>query len=195
MHIDIGAGDGGYIAARARNDAGTLFIGVEPNHAALIDASRAAMHRFAPADSNLLFVLGSWQNLPGELAGMASSVSVLFPWGSLLHAVATADEGFVRALEATALPGADLELVTAVEGAADAGELRRLGLEASAPVAMAEAWRAAGCTVEQLELPADHGYQTTWWRRIRHGRGRTATLTRVTLPDPRSRRSPTPRWH
>lgn len=142
------------------------------------------MHRASPGESNLLFVLGSWQDLPGELAGVATSLTVLFPWGSLLQAVATADGGFVRALQATVAPGAEIEFVTAIARAADAGELRRLGLESFSPEAMADAWRARGCTVEQRELPAGHAYQTSWWRRIRHRTGRVATLTRVRLPGP-----------
>jgi hypothetical protein len=184
VHIDLGAGDGGYVSARARREPGTLFIGVEPDHASLIEASRTAMRRASPGESNLIFVLGAWQDLPGQLAGLASSVSVLFPWGSLLQAVATADNGFVQALQATAAPAADIEFVTAIQPDADAGELRRLGLGPFSPAALADAWRAHGYAVEQHELPADHAYQTSWWRRIRHRPGRVATLTRVSLPGP-----------
>lgn len=186
MHVDLGAGDGSFVANLAKHDPGTLHIGVEPNHASLIDVSR----RRRPGDlleSNVCFVLGSWQDLPGELSGVAARVTVLFPWGSLLQAAAIADDTFLDAIRGIAAPGAQLELVTAIDAATDAGELRRLGLAGLEPERIAEAWRSRGLAVEQTQLAASHPYQTTWWRRIRHRPGRVATLTRVTLPGPANR--------
>lgn len=194
MHVDLGAGDGSFVANLAKRDSGTLYIGVEPNHASLVDVSR----RRRPGDlleSNVCFVLGSWQDLPGELSGVAARVTVLFPWGSLLQAAAIADDTFVDAIRGIAAPGAQLELVTAIDAATDAGELRRLGLDGVEPEGIAEAWRSRGLAVEQAQLAASHPYQTTWWRRIRHRPGRVATLTRVTLPGPANRqRSQMSRW-
>lgn len=181
MHVDLGTGDGAYLAALARRQRETLFIGVDPNHAALIGVARAALNA-ARAESNLLFVLGSWQDLPGELAGVASRISVLFPWGSLLQAAATADGAFATALGALSTGATSVEIVTAIEPSTDSGELRRLQLESFSPPAMAEALRGRGFTVAQTQLGPDHEYQTSWWRRIRHRPGRVATVTRLTLP-------------
>jgi len=150
------------------------------------------MRRAARREANLLFVLGSWQDLPGELGSVASSVSVLFPWGTLLQAAATSDPAFVAALMAVSEPGATFELVTAIEPATDANELRRLGLDGLNAGEIAMAWRRHGFVAASIELPADHPYQTSWWRRIRNRPGRAATLTRITLlsdrpgPAPRS---------
>lgn len=187
MHVDLGAGDGSFVANLAKRDPGTVYIGVEPNHASLIDVSRAARRAAGPADANVCYVLGSWQDLPGELSGMAARVTVLFPWGSLLQAAATADDTFLDAIRGIAAPGAQLELLTAIDAVTDAGELRRLGLDGLEPERIAEAWRSRGLAVEQAQLAASHPYQTTWWRRIRHRPGRVATLTRVTLPGPANR--------
>ncbi|HNM78081.1 MAG TPA: hypothetical protein PKI89_06950 [Tepidiformaceae bacterium] len=146
----------------------------------MVEASRAAM-RGSPAAPNPVFLLGAWGNLPGPLTA-ASLITVLFPWGSLLQAVATADGDLVERLTATAAPDASIEIVTAIEPATDRSELRRLGLDGFTREAMATAWREHGLAVEQTPLGPDHPYQTTWWRRIRRTPGRTATLTRVTLP-------------
>lgn len=139
------------------------------------------MRRAARQEPNLLFVLGSWQDLPGELLGVASSVSVLFPWGTLLQAAATSDPVFVAALRAVSQPGATVEVVTAIDPATDASELRRLGLDGLNPGEIATAWRRHGFEAASIELPDDHPYQTSWWRRIRNRPGRAATLTRITL--------------
>ncbi len=150
------------------------------------------MRRAARQEANLLFVLGSWQDLPGELHGVASSVSVLFPWGTLLQAAATSDPAFVAALRAVSQPGATVDLVTAIEPATDASELRRLGLDGLNAGEIAMAWRRHGFEAASIALPDDHPYQTSWWRRIRNRPGRAATLTRITLrsdrpgPAPRS---------
>lgn len=180
MHLDLGAGDGRYAAALAKADPATLHVAVEPNHASMVEASRAAV-RGLPAAPNPVFLLGAWGNLPGPLTA-ASRITVLFPWGSLLQAVATANPELVDRLRAVAAPDARLEIVTAIEPATDRSELRRLSLDGFTPEAMATAWRERGFAVEQTALDPSHAYQTTWWRRIRHTPGRTATLTQVTLP-------------
>jgi len=100
---------------------------------------------------------------------------VLFPWGSLLKAVAGGEPASLCNLQALCKPGADVEVVTAIDAVADAGELARLGMHGFDIEQMREAWQAAGfCDVETAALPADHSYQTTWWRRIRQRQGRTA---------------------
>ncbi|MEZ4449947.1 MAG: hypothetical protein R3B09_10750 [Nannocystaceae bacterium] len=67
------------------------------------------------------------EQAPGALAGLASSVSVLLPWGSLLRAIACADpEGLTR-LRGLARDGADLRIVFG-HGDADATARRDHGL-------------------------------------------------------------------
>ena len=117
------------------------------------------------------------------LAGVAASVSVLFPWGSLLRAMAGGDSQALRNLAALCAPGATVELVTAIDAEADAGELKRLGISRFSPERMASAWRDAGFRgVDLATLPPDHAYQTTWWRKIRQRESRTAVRLGATAP-------------
>lgn len=139
--------------------------------------------RNMPDQRNLFFVLGAWQGLPGRLQGLhADSISVLFPWGSLLAAAALAQPEFIESLKGVAARGSTLEIVTAIHPAADAVELQRLGIAWSGPESMATAWSGHGFDVRLEQLAADHPYQTTWWRRIRQRDGRSAAKVTVTLP-------------
>lgn len=161
---------------RATCDPGTLFVGIDPNHAGLIESSRRAAKQ-----PNACFVLGSLDDLPGPFAGRADSLSILFPWGTLLQAVARADGEALAKLTALCRPGATIEVVTAIEAAADATELARLGLTGFEPEAMLAAWRCAGFRATLEALPPDHAYQTTWWRKIRQRPGRVAVRLRATV--------------
>jgi hypothetical protein len=138
-----------------------------------VEVSRRARREGA---TNLAFALGRWEDLPGPFAGMVNSLSVLFPWGSLFRAVLSAEQPFVHAVRCLLKSDACFTVVTAVDGAADAGELRRLGLEHCDVARTAERWRRAGFISTSLEaLPPEHEYQTTWWRKIRQREGRIAT--------------------
>ena len=149
-----------------------MFFGIDPNHSGLIEASQKA-HRLP--GRNLHYLLASYESLPGCIAGSAESVSVLFPWGSLLKAVAGGDANSLCNLRALCKPGASAEVVTAIDAVADAGELARLGMQTFEVERMRAAWTSGGFDdIEILPLPAGHQYQTTWWRRIRQREGRVA---------------------
>ena len=130
--------------------------------------------RKASEIENLCFVLGSFDDLPGPFAGSGSGVSILFPWGSLLRAVAQPGASELERLRQLLTPGAAVEVVTAIDSGADEAELARLGLAGFTPEAMARAWRELGWKASLTPLPDDHAYQTTWWRRIRQRTSRTA---------------------
>lgn len=165
------------MAERARREPDLNFIGIDPNHAALIQVSRKAE---APARKgglpNALFVLGSAEELPGVFAGKATSVSLLFPWGSLLRAAALPEPAFVERLAALCAPQASLELVYSFD-ARDATELTRLGLGESTPEALADAYAAGGfevASIEHLDAAAIKQFPTTWARKLSTGSDRVA---------------------
>lgn len=146
-------------------------MGVEPNHAGLVEASRKAGKL-----DNLRFVSGSLEQLPGCFAGSAASVSILFPWGSLLRAVAAPEPAALERLRRLLASHGTIELVTAIDRNTDGAELARLGLASFSVESMAPGWRAFDFDVDLTALPEDHPYQTTWWRRIRQRGSRGATL-------------------
>jgi hypothetical protein len=157
-----------------------VFAGIDPNHAGLIESSRRAAK--VP---NVKYVLGGWEDLPGPFAGRAERITVVFPWGSLLRAAMLCEPGFAERVRTTLEQGGELAVVTAIDSDADAGELARLGLEGSSAESQAERWQAAGFDVCLDSLPADHAYQTTWWRKTRQRPGRVPMLmTAALIPRP-----------
>lgn len=91
VHLDLGTGDGRYACAIARKAPDYFSIG--------IDACRENLRRPSRrAPGNALFVIANALCLPRELEGLASRVSILFPWGSLLNSMLNADPALLRGL-------------------------------------------------------------------------------------------------
>lgn len=112
-----------------------LFVGVD----AVVDNLRAASRR---AGGNALFGRLALAEAPGELAGLADRLTVLFPWGSLLAAVSGHDPVGLEGLRGLCRPRAEVRFL--FELASDPGELRRrhsgAGLDLLArPVSLVEA--------------------------------------------------------
>lgn len=159
-----------YRAARACPS--RLFIGVDANGAALAERSRRAAAKPSRGGApNALFVRASVDALPEELAGLASRVTVLFPWGSLLRAVVAPEGAVLEGLAAIGRPGARIEIVFAAmlerERAAaaasgipplDEAHLARL------PRAYAEAGFDVAVRPSPREEIAERG--TTWAKRL-----------------------------
>src|SRR4030088_863827 len=64
--------------------------------------------------ANAQFVVASAESLPLEISGVATSLTVHFPWGSLLNGLISADPAMLAGLVRMALPGATLTLLLSV---------------------------------------------------------------------------------
>jgi 16S rRNA (adenine(1408)-N(1))-methyltransferase len=123
---------------------------------------------------NLLFVQAAVEALPVELTSVADRITVNYPWGSLLRAVAAPDIGLVAAIAGTGRPGATFTLLVNMSVFDDAGYCARMGLP-HPPIladarATAEAFGAAGLGVTAIvadltALP----YKTSWGQRLVRG--------------------------
>jgi hypothetical protein len=167
--LDLGTGDGRYVRYLAERNPCWFIIGVDSCRENLREHSRAKL-------PNALFIIASAQELPRELYGCVSHISINFPWGSLLESLLEGDARFMHGLEyissldsalnlhlnggAMAEIGANLE--------AGAGKiyhnLLRFGWQVDAPV--------------QLGAPSLRGFPTTWARRLAHGRDPRAMALR-----------------
>lgn len=86
MTLDLGTGDGHFVLARAAARPDELVVGVDASHAAMAEASRRAARAVGRGGlPNARFVLSAAEALPSQLSGLASLVTVHFPWGSLLR--------------------------------------------------------------------------------------------------------------
>jgi hypothetical protein len=114
------------------------------------------------------------EGLPSELDGLATAVTVLLPWGSLLRAVAAPDPAALAGLRAMCAPGGSLVVVLGYDAAADpASSLaplsrERLGDELL-PRYRDAGFDAAATPVSRDELRA---LGTTWASRLAFGRER-----------------------
>ena len=125
--LDIGTGDGMFVYRAAIANARKFFIGIDPNRRPLEKISeriyRKASRGGAP---NALFVQAAVEDLPPELAGIASEVHVNFPWGSLLRTVAGEDINALRNLRMMCSEDARFKVILGVDPARDKTEIARL---------------------------------------------------------------------
>jgi 16S rRNA (adenine(1408)-N(1))-methyltransferase len=173
VHIDIGAGDGRFALEAARRRPDLFVIGLD----ACRDGLRAASRR-APA--NALFVAANVYDLPVELAGRASGLSVNFPWGSLLKALLLAEPAVLDGLLGLGRAGARLELLVNGEALATLGSSL-----ADGGAQIQRALNSRGLTVAApaiLERDALRSVPTTWARRLAFGRDPRALYCQASWP-------------
>jgi 16S rRNA (adenine(1408)-N(1))-methyltransferase len=80
----------------------------ESSHA----AARAVRRGGLP---NAIFLAESAERLPGALIGRADIVTVVLPWGSLLHGLLCADPDLLGRIAAVLKPGGELELLLSTQ--------------------------------------------------------------------------------
>lgn len=123
-----------------------FFVGLD----AIADNLRDASRRAAP---NSLFLRLALEDAPGELAGFADRLTVLFPWGSLLRAVAQAEPAGLSALRGICRTGADVRFVFELQ---------------SDPRLLERAYRDAALAVSGTALPIEsaRALPTTWAKKL-----------------------------
>jgi hypothetical protein len=154
--------------ARGAHD--VLVVGVDANGERLHEAARRAGRKSARGGAgNALFGRLALEQAPGELVGLADRLTIYFPWGSLLAAVAGPDPEALARLTAITRPGAELELVFGYDAAIDGLTLPPLD-----PPALAARYGEAGLTVAARWLPLRdlRALPTTWAGKLAFGRPR-----------------------
>lgn len=159
--VDIGTGDGRYVQTIARECPSSFAIGV--------DACRENLRGVSQnPPRNALFVIANALTLPRELRGLATRITVNFPWGSLLTALLDSEPAFFRGLAMLAQPGATLEIRLNQGALAEAGYT--MGAGAMRIQQVLREWDFhSGCS-ETLDAGALRMYPTTWARRLAYGR-------------------------
>ena len=172
--LDVGTGDGRFVASFARNNPEKFIIGVDANAKPLEKLSMRATRKPAKGGlPNAMFVQAAVESLPEAFAGTADEIHINFPWGSLLRAVATGDAEVLAGLRRTARNGSVLEVVIGVDAVRDRAELERLGVTVLSlgriERELAPLYEAAGFkTLECREVaPAEWArFETSWARKL-----------------------------
>jgi 16S rRNA (adenine(1408)-N(1))-methyltransferase len=171
--IDVGTGDGRYVLHVARTNPTWFVAGVDACRDNLRKASRKA-------PPNALYVIANALALPGELGGMASKVTINFPWGSLLTALLDGEPMLLEGLLAISRAGAALEVRLNAGALAEAG----YGLQ-SGGARIRQTLHEGGFEVagDLLRLDARELRQcpTTWAKRLAYGRDPRAVCLRAML--------------
>ena len=82
--LDLGTGDGRFVHKAALQNPNNFYIGVDPSQKQLETYSRTSLRKKL---ANVLYVVASIEMLPQELFGLADTIYIILPWGSLLKAV------------------------------------------------------------------------------------------------------------
>jgi 16S rRNA (adenine(1408)-N(1))-methyltransferase len=170
--IDVGTGDGRYVLHVARTSPTWFAVGVDACRDNLRKASRKA-------PSNALYVIANALALPKEeLDGMASKVTINFPWGSLLTGLLNGEPVLLEGLLAISRPGATLEVRLNAGALAEAGYTLESGGARIRQALHEGGFEVAG---DLLRLDARQLRQcpTTWAKRLAYGRDPRAAFLRA----------------
>jgi 16S rRNA (adenine(1408)-N(1))-methyltransferase len=172
--VDLGTGDGRHVLAAAARRPDTLVIGVDANAAAMADSSRRAS-RGRAALPNALFAVAAAERPPEALHGMAGSLTVNFPWGSLLRGLLGEDDAVLAGVARLMAPG--------VEGAALLSVVPRDGMPPVPPPApLAPAYARHGLELVEMRAATPEEVAasgSSWAKRLRAGRERPVTLLKL----------------
>jgi hypothetical protein len=161
LTLDLGTGDGRYVRTLANRHPDRFFVGVDACRENLCEHSRARL-------PNMLFVIASAQDLPGELDGLFSYVTINFPWGSLLECLLSGDQSLMLGLRSISRPGAQIEIRLNGGALAEAGTDLAAGAEMIYENLNGHGWKLRRpWPVDGRALGA---FPTAWAKRLAHGR-------------------------
>lgn len=171
LRLDIGTGDGRYVQHLAQRYPRQLAIGIDACRENLRVASRCA-------PTNALFIIANAEAMPQTLSGCAHTISINFPWGSLLRGLLNGDSPLLANLERVAHLGAEWQVRL------NGGALAEIGWSLTEGARQARAVLGAGGFITEAEAPLSSAdltrLPTTWAKRLAHGRDPRAIYLRGT---------------
>ncbi len=123
--VDLGTGDGRFVYKTALANPNTFYTGLDPAHKQMEVYSKKALRSKL---ANVLYVVGSVEQLPTELFGIADQVQILFPWGALLGLVVSLDPVITTAIKNLLKPQGTLSLTFGYSLETEPNEFSRLQL-------------------------------------------------------------------
>ncbi len=161
ISLDLGTGDGCYVYSLAERNPNRFVIGIDSCRENLREHSRVKL-------PNMLFVIANAQNLPRELNGLISHVTINFPWGSLLESLFIGDPGLISGLESISNSHASIGIRL------NGGALNEIGwsLEAGANQIYDNLLRSGWHidTPQAMNANALRSFPSTWAKRLAFGR-------------------------
>ena len=159
--LDLGTGDGKFALHHARAFPSHFVIGV--------DSCRENLHEHSRANlTNLLFVIASAQSLPHELNGLASHITINFPWGSLLESLLGGDTNLLHGLESISRASTTIDIRLNSGALAETGTTLQRGTKTIHANLLRSGWHIK--TPIAIDKTALRKFPSTWAKRLAFGR-------------------------
>lgn len=159
--LDLGTGDGRYAHTLAESRPSWFVIGLDACRENLREHSQAKL-------KNLLFIIARAQDLPRDLDGLFSHITINFPWGSLLASLLAADPKLMRGLKSVSRPGTSLSLRLNGGALAEAGKTLEAGTDRIYFNLLQAGWQVK--IPATMDAQALKSFPSTWARRLAFGR-------------------------
>lgn len=156
--------------ARTRPEA--FVIGIDAVAETMAEASRRGAAKPSRGGvANAMFLCSAVETLTGELAGIADEITVNYPWGSLLRAVAMPDVDVLARIAKLGKPGAKFAAVINVQPLRDPAQAERLGLANAAllkdETALRDGYARAGLDLRRVrDVTAEPPIATSWAKHL-----------------------------
>ena len=110
--IDVGAGDGAWAYRYAAAHPDRFVIALDPVRENMRESSAKAARKPEKGGlPNIIFAVGSIEQPPEELRGIADEIFVTLPWGSLMRGLILGDDTVLAGVASFARDGASLRIV------------------------------------------------------------------------------------
>lgn len=179
--IDVGTGDGVCIWRHARTHQDQFCIGIDSNRSNLQQISEKIHRKISKGGApNALFIEAAVEDLPSELENIAEMVQIQFPWGSLLHGIATGDQHVLSNLHRICRCDALLKVIISLDPLKDCAELTRLGIPKFdldyVKNELTAKYEKAGFEILYANVMSEQDYsrlQSSWAKRIHQNKERS----------------------
>jgi 16S rRNA (adenine(1408)-N(1))-methyltransferase len=159
--LDLGTGNGRYVRHLAKKHPDWFVIGVDSCRENLREHSQAKLQ-------NMLFVIASAQQLPRELNGLVSHITINFPWGNLLESLLAGDPMLMRGLESISRLEASVDLHLNGGALAEVGTTLEAGAEKIYNNFLQAGWQIQ--TPVMMNAEVLRSFPSTWAKRLAFGR-------------------------
>ncbi len=163
--LDLGTGDGKFVHHLADSFPQCFVIGVDACRENLCETSRMNL-------PNMLYIIANAQELPCELNGLISHISINFPWGSLLESLLAGDAKLMHGLANISRRNTTIDIRLNGGALSEAGTNLETGAAQIEKMMREAGWQMKKpITMQKSDLQK---YPTTWSKRLAFGRDPSA---------------------
>jgi 16S rRNA (adenine(1408)-N(1))-methyltransferase len=134
-----------------------------------LDPCRENLHEYSRSKlPNILFIIAGAQDLPRELNGLVSHLTINFPWGSLLKSLLIADPALMEGLGRISHSVASVDIRLNSGALAETGKTLEAGAGQICDNLLRCGWRVNAPKL--MDAYALRTFPSTWARRLAVGR-------------------------